>query len=65
MLETLQEHAHDGSYSCEGITVSQLGARWLSEHVEVNLKPGAIASYRAVFYHHVRPVLGELRLQDC
>jgi len=65
MLRTLQEQVQARRYVPCGATVLELGNRWLSEHVQPNLKPGAAASYRGVFYKHVAPGLGHLRVDDC
>jgi integrase len=65
MLRGLQGDVQDGRFTPCAATVLELGNRWLSEHVQPNLKPGAAASYRSTFYHHVAPVIGHLRLDDC
>lgn len=65
MLRGLQDDVEDGRFLPSGISVLELGRKWLSEHVEVNLKPGAAANYRGTFYRHVAPTLGAVRLDDC
>ncbi len=65
MLRGLQGDVQDGRYTPCATTVLELGNRWLSEHVQPNLKPGAAASYRGTFYKHVAPALGHLRVDDC
>ncbi|HEY4897556.1 MAG TPA: site-specific integrase, partial [Solirubrobacteraceae bacterium] len=42
-----------------------LGHRWLREHVQPELKPGAAANYKGTFNRHVAPTLGPLRLDQC
>ena len=64
LLRTLESSAQDGTYLPSRVTVAELGCRWLSEHVHVDLKPGAVAEYRATFHRHVLPVLGGMRVQD-
>ena len=58
MLRTMQEQVQAQRYVPCGVNVLELGNRWLSEHVQPNLKPGAAASYRGTFYKHVAPALG-------
>jgi integrase len=65
MLRTMQEQVQARRYVPCSETVLELGNRWLVEHVQPNLKPGAVASYRGVFYKHVAPGLGNLRVDDC
>ncbi|HUB36323.1 MAG TPA: tyrosine-type recombinase/integrase [Solirubrobacteraceae bacterium] len=65
MVRGLRDEVQDGRYVPCRLTVLQLGNMWLAEHVEVNLKPGAAASYRSTFYKHVAPVLGNVRVDDC
>jgi integrase len=65
MLRGLQGEVQDGRYTPCAATVLELGNRWLTEHVQPNLKPGAAASYRGTFYNHVAPVIGHLRVDDC
>jgi integrase-like protein len=43
----------------------RLARKWLREHVQPNLKPGAAANYKSVFCKHVAPELGAVRLDDC
>jgi hypothetical protein len=47
------------------MTVLELGRKWLREHVQPNLKPGAAANYKGTFYKHVSPTLGAVRVDDC
>ncbi len=47
------------------MTVLELGRKWLREHVQPNLKPGAAANYKGTFYKHVAPTLGAIRVDDC
>ena len=65
MLRGLQDDVDDGRYLPASMSVLELGGKWLSEHVEPNLKPGTAASYRGTFYKHVAPVLGSVRVDDC
>jgi integrase len=65
MLRSMQEQVQNRRYVPCRETVLELGNRWLTEHVQPNLKPGAAASYRGVFYKHVAPGLGHLRVDDC
>ena len=65
MVRSLRDEVQDGRYVPCRLTVLQLGNMWLAEHVEVNLKPGAAASYRGTFYKHVAPILGNVRVDDC
>ncbi len=65
MLRTMQEQVQARRYVPCRVSVLELGNRWLSEHVQPNLKPGAAASYRGTFYKHVAPALGHMRLDDC
>jgi integrase len=65
MLRALQTDVQDGRFTPASLTVLELGNRWLAEHVQPNLKPGAVASYRGTFYKHVAPVLGNTRVDDC
>jgi integrase len=64
MLRELQHDVEDGRYVPSGISVLELGCKWLVEHVQPNLKPGAAATYRGTFYGHVAPALGAVRLDD-
>ncbi len=64
MLRSLQDDVEDGRYVPSGVTVLQLGNRWLTEHVRVNLKPATAAAYRETLYQHVGPALGTTRLDD-
>ncbi len=64
MLRALQDDVDDGRYVPSGVTVLELGCRWLSEHVQPNLKPGTAATYTGTFYRHVAPTLGAVRLDD-
>ena len=49
----------------DAMTVLELGRKWLREHVQPNLKPGAAANYKGTFYKHVAPTLGAVRVDDC
>jgi integrase len=64
MLRELQHDVEDGRYVPSAISVLELGRKWLVEHVQPNLKPGAAATYRGTFYGHVAPALGAVRLDD-
>ncbi|HTR89310.1 MAG TPA: tyrosine-type recombinase/integrase, partial [Solirubrobacteraceae bacterium] len=64
MLRSLQTDVEDGRFVPSAITVLELGRKWLEEHVEPNLKPGAAANYRGTFYMHVAPSLGSVRIED-
>ncbi len=64
MLRGLQGDVDDGRYVPSSITVLELGRKWLFEHVQPNLKPGAAANYRGTFYKHVAPSLGAVRVDD-
>jgi len=64
MLRALQDDVEEGRYLPSSVTVLELGNRWLSEHVQPNLKPGTAATYRGSFYLHVAPSLGAVRLDD-
>ncbi len=65
MLRALQEEIDEHRFLPSELTVLELGRRWLSEHVQPNLKPGAVASYRTTFYLHVVPAIGSVRVEDC
>jgi integrase len=65
MLRALQQEVDDGRFVPSGMSVLELGNKWLLEHVQANLKPGTAASYRGTFYLHVAPALGALRVDDC
>jgi hypothetical protein len=65
VLRSLQADADDGRYIPSSLTVMKLGRRWLSEHVQPNLKAGAAANYKGTFYRHVAPTLGPVRVDDC
>ena len=65
MVRSLRDEIQDGRYVPCRLTVLQLGNMWLEEHVQVNLKPGAVASYRHTFYKHVAPLIGNVRVDDC
>lgn len=65
MLRDLQTSAEDGRYVPTTLTVLDLGRKWLREHVQPNLKPGAAANYKSTFYKHVVPTLGAVRVDDC
>src|ERR1019366_7380304 len=64
-LRGLQTTVDEGSYAPSSMTVLELGRKWLREHVQPNLKPGAAANYKSVFYKHVVPELGAVRVDDC
>ena len=64
-LRALQSEIAGGRFLPSSMTVAELGGKWLSEHVQPNLKPGAAANYRGTFYRHVAPALGVRRLDDC
>jgi len=65
MLRGLQGEVEDGRFVPSGMSVLELGHKWLSTHVEPNLKPSVVASYRGTFYRHVAPGLGSVRVDDC
>jgi integrase len=65
MLRGLQADVEDGRFVPSGMSVAELGQKWLTEHVQPNLKPGTAASYRSTFYLHVAPALGHIRVDDC
>jgi integrase len=65
MLRGLQADVEDGRFVPSGMSVAELGQKWLTEHVQPNLKPGTAASYRGTFYLHVAPALGHVRVDDC
>ncbi len=65
LLRTLQGDVDDGRYVPTAMTVLELGRKWLREHVQPNLKPGAAANYKGTFYKHVAPTLGATRVDDC
>ncbi len=65
MLRALQEDVDGGRFVPSGMSVLELGNKWLLEHVGPNLKPGTGASYRGTFYLHVAPGLGAVRVDDC
>jgi integrase len=65
LLRSLQEQVQARRFVPCRATVLELGNRWLIEHVDPNLKPGAAASYRGTFYKHVAPALGNMRVDDC
>ena len=65
ILRGLQGDVDDGRYVPSSISVLELGRKWLAEHVEPNLKPGAAANYRGTFYRHIAPGLGSVRVDDC
>jgi hypothetical protein len=54
-VKELQREVDDGQYVSSTLTVLELGRRWLREHVQPNLKPGAAANYKSTFYKHVAP----------
>jgi integrase len=64
-LKDLQKDVDADTFVPTSITVLELGRRWLSEHVQPELKPGAAANYKGTFYRHVVPTLGHLRLDEC
>ncbi len=64
-LRALQAEVEQGRFLPSSMTVAELGRKWLCEHVQPNLKPGAAANYRGTFYRHVAPALGGRRLDDC
>ena len=64
-LRGLQTTVDEGSYVPSSMTVLELGRKWLREHVQPNLKPGAAANYKGTFYRHVAPSLGAVRVDDC
>ncbi len=65
VLRGLQVDVEDGRFVPSSLTVLELGRRWLCEHVQPNLKPGAAANYRGTFYRHIAPALGAVRVDDC
>jgi integrase len=64
-LRDLQTEVDDGRFLPTTMTVLELGRKWLREHVQPNLKPGAAANYKGTFYKHVAPTLGPVRVDDC
>jgi integrase len=64
-LRSLQRDVDDGLFMPSGITVLELGRRWLAEHVEPNLKAASAANYKGTFYRHIAPALGSVRVEDC
>jgi integrase len=64
-LRDLQTEVDDGRYVPTTMTVLELGRKWLREHVQPNLKPGAAANYKGTFYKHVAPAIGAVRVDDC
>ncbi len=64
MLRALQDDVDDGRFIPSSETVLELGNRWLTEHVQPNLKPGTAATYKGSFYKHIAPALGNTRLDD-
>jgi integrase len=64
MLRALQGEVEDGRYVPSGVSVLELGSRWLAEHAQANLKAGTVATYRGTFYQHIAPTLGAVRLDD-
>jgi len=64
-LRSLQMNVDEGAYVPTQMTVLELGHKWLREHVQPNLKPGAAANYKGTFYKHVAPTLGSIRVDDC
>jgi integrase len=64
LLHGLEAETQSGMFVACGLTVSELGQRWLTEHVQVDLKPGAAAEYRSTLFRHVLPALGDMRIQD-
>lgn len=64
-LRGLQTTVDEGTYVPSAMTVLELGRKWLREHVQPNLKPGAAANYKGTFYRHVAPALGAVRVDDC
>ena len=64
-LREIQGAVHEGRFLPSSMTVAELGRKWLFEHVQPNLKPGAAASYKGTFYGHVAPTLAARRLDDC
>jgi integrase len=65
IVKELQRDVDEGLYVPSTFTVLELGRRWLREHVQPNLKPGAAANYKSTFYKHVAPTLGAVRVDDC
>ncbi len=64
MLRALQDDVDDGRFIPSSVTVLELGGRWLTEHVQPNLKPGTAATYQGSFYQHIAPAIGATRLDD-
>ena len=64
-LRDIQDAVHEGRFLPSSMSVAELGRKWLFEHVQPNLKPGAAANYKGTFYRHVVPALGARRLDDC
>ncbi len=55
ILRELQVDADDGRYVPTALTVLELGRKWLREHVQPNLKPGAAANYKGHLLQARRP----------
>jgi integrase len=64
-LKALQTTVDEGAYVPTQMTVLELGQKWLREHVQPNLKPSAAVDYRSVFYKHIAPTIGQVRVDDC
>jgi integrase len=64
-LKALQKEVDEDTFIPTSMTVLELGRKWLKEHVQPELKPGAAANYKSTFNRHVAPSLGHLRLDAC
>jgi integrase len=64
-LKALQKEVDEDTFVQTSMTVLELGRKWLKEHVQPELKPGAAANYKSTFNRHVVPSLGHLRLDEC
>lgn len=63
-LKDLQGSVDTGQFKPNAATVLELGRRWLSEHVQCDLKPSTAANYKGTFYMHVAPALGAYRVDE-
>jgi len=64
-LKELQTDVDEDTFVPTTVTVLELGQRWLREHVQPELKPGAAANYKGTFNKHVAPTIGHLQLDQC
>ena len=63
-LKSFQGDVDTGRFKPSAETVLDLGRRWLSEHVQRDLKPSTAANYKGTFYTHVAPALGAFRVDE-